>query len=62
MVDNKTDEKEAAELKKVYNHYLDKRKEIIKNTIFEVEDVFGDVISRDIFSEEQIAKLNNFSA
>ena len=56
MVDNKTDEKEAEELKKIYNHYLDKRKEIIKNTSFEVEDVFGDVISKEIFSEEQITK------
>ena len=25
MVDNKIDEKEAAELKKVNNHYIDKR-------------------------------------
>ena len=32
MVDKKTDEKEAQELKKIYNHYLDKRKEIMRNT------------------------------
>ena len=62
MVDKKFDEKEAQELKKIYNHYLDKRKEIMKNTQFKVEDVFGDVISKDNFSQEQITKLNNFLA
>ena len=34
----------------------------MKNTQFRVEDVFGDVISKDNFSREQITKLNNFSA
>ena len=60
MIDKKIDEKEAQKLKKIYNHYLDKRKEIMKNTQFRVEDVFGDVISKDNFSQEQITKLNNF--
>ena len=32
----------------------------MKNTSFKVEDVFGDVISKDNFSQEQITKLNNF--
>ena len=32
MVDKKIDEKEAQELKKIYNHYIDKRSEIMKNT------------------------------
>ena len=62
MIDNKIDEKEANELKKIYNHYIDKRSEIMKNTSFKVEDVFGDVISKDNFSQEQITKLNNFLA
>ena len=62
MVDKKIDEKEAQELKNVYNHYLDKIKEIMKNTSFKVEDGFGDVISKDNFSQEQITKLNNFLA
>ena len=62
MIDKKIDEKEAQELKKIYNHYIDKRSEIMKNTTFEVEDVFGDVISKDNFSQEQITKFNNFSA
>ena len=54
MVDEKIDEKEAMELKQTYNHYIDKRKEIMKNTLFKVEDVFGDVISEDKFSKEQM--------
>ena len=62
MVDKKIDEKEADELKKIYNHYIDKRSEILKNTSFKVEDIFGDVISKDNFSQEQITKLNNFLA
>ena len=62
MVDKKIDQKEAEELKKVYNSYIDKRKEIMNNTQFEVEDVFGDVISKIIFSQEQITRLNNFLA
>ena len=34
----------------------------MKNTSFKVEDVFGDVISKENFSQEQITKLNNFLA
>ena len=62
MIDEKIDQKEAEELKKIYNRYIDKRSEIMKNTQFKVEDVFGDVISKDNFSQEQIAKLNIFLA
>ena len=32
----------------------------MRNTNFKVEDVFGDVISKDNFSQEQITKLNKF--
>ena len=62
MIDKKIDEKEAMELKKVYNHYIDKRKKIMDSTKFKVEDIFGDVISKDSISPEQITKLNNFLA
>ena len=62
MIDKKIDEKEAMEMKKIYNHYLDKRSEIMKNTSFRVEDVFGDVISKDSISPEQITNLNTFLA
>ena len=34
----------------------------MKNTSFKVEDVFGDLISKDNFSQEQITKLNDFLA
>ena len=62
MIDKKIDEKEAQELKKIYNHYVDKRKDIIDSTKFKVEEFFGDVISKDSISPEQITKLNNFLA
>ena len=58
MIDKKIDEKETEELKKICNHYFDKRKEVMKNTSFKVEDVFGDVISKENFSQQQITKLN----
>ena len=54
MIDKKIDQKEAEELKKIYKHYIDKRKEIMKNTSFKVEDVFGDVISKGNFSQQQV--------
>ena len=62
MIDKKIDEKEALELKKIYNHYIDKRKEIMDSTKFKVEDIFGDVISKGSISPEQITKLNIFLA
>ena len=62
MIDKKIDEKEASELKKIYNHYIDKRKEIMNSTKFKVEDIFGDIISKDSISPEQITKLNSFLA
>ena len=60
MVEKKTDEKEALELKKICNHNLYKRKNIRKNNQFKVEDIFGDIITKDNFSQEQITKLNYF--
>ena len=62
MIDKKIDEEEALELKKIYNHYVDKRKEIMDSTKFKVEDFFGDIISKDSISPEQITKLSNFLA
>ena len=62
MIDKKIVEKEANQLKQIYNHYVDKKSEIMRNTLFKVEDVFGDVISKDSISPEQITKLNNFLA
>ena len=62
MVDKKIDQKEAEQLKQIYNHYVDKKSEIMKNTQFKVEDIFTDVISKDTISTEQLTKLNNFLA
>ena len=62
MIDKKIDEKEANQLKQIYNHYMDKKSEIMKNTSFKVEDVFNDIIHKDTISPEQITKLNNFLA
>ena len=62
MMHKQTNQKESEELNKSYNHYLDIRKEFMKNTSFKVEDVFVDVLSKNNFSQEQITKLNNFSA
>ena len=62
MIDKKIDQKEADQLKQIYNHYIDKKTEIMKNTQFKVEDIFTDVISKDTISTEQITKLNNFLA
>ena len=62
MVDNKINEKESEQLQQIYNHYIDKKTELLKNTHFKVEDVFTDVISKDTISTEQKTKLNNFLA
>ena len=37
MIDKKIDQKEADQLKQIYNHYIDKKSEIMKNTSFKVE-------------------------
>ena len=62
MIDKKIDQKESERLKQIYNHYIDKKTQIIKKTQFKFEDVFGDVESKDNFSQEQTTKLNNFLA
>ena len=60
MMKKKIDEKEGEELKQMYNHYLDKRKDIMKSTKFPVEEVFGKVNISDTINPEQIQKLNTF--
>ena len=62
MMDKKIDEKECEELKQIYNHYLEKRKDITKSTKFSVEDVFGKMNMSDTINPEQIQKLNTFLA
>ena len=60
MIGKRNYEKEAEVFKKVYNHYIDKRKETMKITSFKVEDVFGTKICKDSISLEQKTKLNIF--
>ena len=62
MIDKKINQKEAEQLKQIYNHYVDKRKEIMNSSKFKVEDTIISVISKDSISPEQITKLNNFLA
>ena len=46
MIDKKNDQKESEQLKQIYNHYIDKKTEIMKTTQFKVEDIFTEVISK----------------
>ena len=62
MIDKVINQKEADQLKQIYNHYVDKKSEIMKNTQLKVEDIFNDVINKDTISQDQIIKLNNFLA
>ena len=62
MIDKKIHQKEDEELKKIYNHYLDKKKEFMNSTKFKVEDFFGDILSKDSISLEQKTKPNTFLA
>ena len=62
LVDKKIDEKESEELKSIYNHYITKRKEIMENTKFTVEDIFGRLDLSENISAEQIRTLNAFLA
>ena len=62
MTVTKIDQKEAEQLKQIYNHYIARRKEIMNSTKFKFEDVFGDVFSKDSISPEQMTKLNSFLA
>ena len=57
IIDKKMDHKEALEMKEKYNHYLDRRSEIMRNRKFKVEDIFGDIINIDNISQDQINKL-----
>ena len=45
--------KESNETKKNYNHYIDKKNEIMKNTEFRLEDIFGDIFSKVLFHQSK---------
>ena len=60
MIDRNINQKESEQLKQIYNHFIDKKLEILKNSQFKIEDIFTDVISKDTITPEQITKLNIF--
>ena len=55
LIDKKIDQKEAEQLKKVYNHYIDKRKGIMNSNKFGAEDIFGNFF----FKRYYLALTNN---
>ena len=62
MTDKTIDEKQANELKKFYNRYLDNRIEIKKSTHSREDDVFDDIIGTDNICQDEIIKNYNFCA
>ena len=44
LIDEKIDQKEAEQLKQIYNHYVIKRIDIMNSSKIKVEVIFGDVI------------------
>ena len=53
MRDKKIEDKETQELKKIRNHYLDKRKEIMKNTSFKVEVFLEILFQKNLFHQNK---------
>ena len=60
MIDKKIDEKEVLGLITIHYFYPDKRKEIMKNTQFKIEDILFKLISKHTTSPEQTTKRNSF--
>ena len=50
------------EIKNIYNHYLDKRTDTMKNTQFKVEEVFSDTLGEKSVSNAQVFTLYVFLA
>ena len=48
--------------KKIYNQYLDKRVEIMKNTSYLSRRCFGDLLGKQRIFSEQTTKWKKFSA
>ena len=56
MIGKKIDDKEALELKGFIIITLIKEKKLWKKTQFKVDDIFGDIKSKDNISQDQIKK------
>ena len=48
--------------KENYNHYLDKRSEIMNKTQIKIEDIFGSLIGEQSIFPEQLNKPNKILA
>ena len=44
------DDEEIHQLKKIYNQYLDKKRDNMRNTQFKVEHLFGDILCKESIS------------
>ena len=62
MIDKRIDDKEAQDLKKVFEKTLHKTGDIMKNTQFNVEDVFSGILGIHSIPSEQKTKLISFKA
>ena len=58
MIDKNINQKEAVDLKIIYNHYFDKRSDIMKNKQFKVGDTFCDIIGKKSCALEQTFELD----
>ena len=62
MIGKRIDDKEAQDLRKVYEQNLHKTGDIMKNTQFNVEDVFSDILGLHSIPPKQKTKLTSFKA
>ena len=62
MIDKKIDENEWEELKMVFNHCLDKRKDIMKSNEISYHEKICDILGKDSNTSDQIFKIHYFSA
>ena len=60
LIDKKIDDKEALEFEKIYIHYLEKRKETMKNIQFKFWEVSGDFLRKESLTNGQITQFNSF--
>ena len=61
MVDKKKFiQKKLLNLENIFNHYSDKRNDIMKKSQINLEDILSDTLGKDSILPEQITKRNIF--
>ena len=60
MIYRRIDEKEGEELKKTYNHNLDKREDFKETTEVLYHEIFGDSLGKEGTTSEKPNKLKDF--